>query len=277
MKQSIKEISIQKNIPYSDILWEFITHDFLWRLYKSNFTEIVWLSDAMYASGKRLELYYIYTKAENVEIEIKKIKEALFLDEKLNEHSQVVWNSDGLVDMWSFNVICDNTTVFYPIHIKKLKKENAGIPAQREIQLLNHKQKQIVLNTFSPELILGENMLEIVEKLELINSMKSYEKVYDILKNSSISGRHILEILNQQVEKEPRLAVMRRLEQLKEYRGYSYMKKRWNQHCKRVKRQEQWEEVVDLILAFIEPLWSALCQNEIFFDDWMPELGRFLG
>ena len=29
--------------------------------------------------------------------------------------------------------------------------------------------------------------------------------------------------------------------------------------------------------SFMKPLWHAVCCDEIFFDDWMPELGRYLG
>ena len=36
-------------------------------------------------------------------------------------------------------------------------------------------------------------------------------------------------------------------------------------------------DALDLILAFAGPVWNCLCDNEIFCDDWMPELGRFLG
>ena len=38
-----------------------------------------------------------------------------------------------------------------------------------------------------------------------------------------------------------------------------------------------WEETLDLILDFLTPVWSAFCNDEIFYDDWMPELGRFMG
>ena len=40
---------------------------------------------------------------------------------------------------------------------------------------------------------------------------------------------------------------------------------------------DEWEEVMDRIVSFTEPLWDALCENTVFLDDWMPELGRFLG
>ena len=84
-------------------------------------------------------------------------------------------------------------------------------------------------------------------------------------------------------QEKPKVASMRRLEQLGGYRSYTYMKKRWNRYCKRQDKLSEhhdsagWEETLDLILDFLTPVWSAFCNDEIFYDDWMPELGRFLG
>ena len=70
---------------------------------------------------------------------------------------------------------------------------------------------------------------------------------------------------------------MHRLEQVYGYRSYAYMKRRWEQYCKRLTRQQRayanagWEETLDLILDFLTPVWSAFCNVEIFYDDWMPE------
>ena len=49
---------------------------------------------------------------------------------------------------------------------------------------------------------------------------------------------------------------MHRLEQVYGYRSYAYMKRRWEQYCKRLTRQQRayanagWEETLDLILDF---------------------------
>ena len=107
--------------------------------------------------------------------------------------------------------------------------------------------------------------------------MKPYAVAYSILKENSVSGRHIVEIFRQKAEAKPRVVSMRRLEQVSGYRSYAYMRRRWQQHSKRNRLEVSWEDALDLILEFLTPLWSAFCNNEIFFDDWMPELGRFLG
>ena len=117
-----------------------------------------------------------------------------------------------------------------------------------------------------------------MRKLELIGDMKSYSVVNDILRTQPISGRYIIDELYRFAEKEPKVAKTKRMEQIVGYREYTYMRKRWEQYCKNHgKEVEPWAEVIDRIVTFLQPIWTCLCNNEIFFDDWMPELGRYLG
>ena len=103
-------------------------------------------------------------------------------------------------------------------------------------------------------------------------------RINDILKKDSISGRHILEEFRSLGEKEPKVVNLKRLEQIEGYRTYAYMEKKWQQYEKRQGRvPEEWSKVLDRVLRFLGPTWKAFCQNEVFFDDWMPELERFLG
>lgn len=71
---------------------------------------------------------------------------------------------------------------------------------------------------------------------------------------------------------------MRRLQQMTSYKDYGYMRKKWQQYEKKHKEDfEDWEILMERLLTFLAPIWTALCEDEIFLDDWMPELGRFLG
>ena len=137
---------------------------------------------------------------------------------------------------------------------------------------------------FSPESRLGEQLFEIMDKLELVSDMKPYGDAYEILKRYSVSGRQIIDNFKVRAKNKPKTVSMHRLEQVYGYRSYAYMKRRWEQYCKRLDttaeghmRNAGWEETLDLILDFLTPVWSAFCNDEIFYDDWMPELGRFLG
>ena len=47
---------------------------------------------------------------------------------------------------------------------------------------------------FAPESRLGEQLFEIMDKLELVSDMKPYGDAYEILKRYSVSGRQIIDI-----------------------------------------------------------------------------------
>jgi len=117
-----------------------------------------------------------------------------------------------------------------------------------------------------------------MDKLELIGDMGSYYRVYQILRSQPLSGRYVLEELTVLTDNAPKVKTERRLEQIAGYRDYAYMRKRWEKYLRNHGQQSvPWAEVLELILEFLRPIWHSLCSNEIFFDDWMPELGRFLG
>ena len=155
--------------------------------------------------------------------------------------------------------------------------ENAQSPKWKEMELLYAGKKPCQYLSYSKESVLAECLFEIVRKLELIGDMESYCIANEILRSQSISGRHMIEDFQVLGEKEPKVISMKRLQQLEGYKTYAYMRKRWEQYEKRQGRSpEDWSQVMDRILSFLGPMWKALCENEIFFDDWMPELGRFL-
>ena len=41
MKVDLRRISSEKNIPYSDVLWQYVTEDFLWRIDKAGLAPVL--------------------------------------------------------------------------------------------------------------------------------------------------------------------------------------------------------------------------------------------
>ena len=155
---------------------------------------------------------------------------------------------------------------------------NTKSPKKKELKLLFDTNKTCSYYIYSKESILSESLFEIMRKLELISDMETYDTVNEILKSQTVSGRHVLEDFEMMGKKEPKVVSMRRLQQMKSYRDYAYMKKKWQQYEKKHKDEfEEWELLMERLLAFLSPIWTALCEDEVFLDDWMPELGRFLG
>ena len=188
-----------------------------------------------------------------------------------------------LIHTWNLSAMCDGEKVPFAVRLERLDEADAGVPMTKNIVFMNSFYGDADICFFSPESRLGEQLFEIMDKLELVSDMKPYGDAYEILKRYSVSGRQIIDIFKVRAKNKPKTVSMHRLEQVYGYRSYAYMRKRWEQYCKRLTRQQRvyanagWEETLDLILDFLTPVWSAFCNDEIFYDDWMPELGRFLG
>ena len=71
---------------------------------------------------------------------------------------------------------------------------------------------------------------------------------------------------------------MKRVEEILSYRDYPYMKKLWQRYLRQQKKKTpSFEDVMELLAKFLPPIWEAVCRDEVFIGDWMPELLRFLG
>ena len=69
----------------------------------------------------------------------------------------------------------------------------------------------------------------------------------------------------------------KRIEMLESYDTYTYMKKRWEKYVRKQGMENvSWETVLHRIVLFLRPVWNAMCRDEVFFGDWMPDLERYL-
>lgn len=278
MKVDFKQICKEYNLSYSDALWKYASEDFLWRIKVNNLEEVLWLAKPEFKECERFALYYIEGKTSKKAGSPQEILDGKILGNKeVNSKSDIIWSGYQRENTWILTAKLDDTEIPFSVKIMTLAEEKAGVPAKTEFAALNHSHKNIKLYSYSPESILADLIFEIMEKLELIGNMDSYVSIYLILRNSPISGRHIVDILKEHAATKPKVVSYRRLEQIKGYMNYAYMRKRWDKSRKKMNVDTTWEEALSLIIGFIEPLWNAMCGNEIFFDDWMPELGRFLG
>ena len=130
---------------------------------------------------------------------------------------------------------------------------------------------------FPTEEYLAQGFYEILDKLELLNNLSWYKEIYDILKLEAVDGRRVWECLGKRLETKKIPSFEKRLETIKSYENYGYMKKKWKNEKKRQKGEfPEWNQVISLLAAFIAPVFEAIVQDEIFFGDWMPQLGRYL-
>lgn len=291
------EKSKVENISLSDLLYGYVLEDIMKRIIKSEFREYLWLmNEKIFGveaykknTKERFEFIYVESGKKSFQQEptpgqafssslMKKFADEIFVEK---ENSKIRWGYE-IYEKENGVLILAIATYFdmrIPVNIGiNAIHVGATRPKRRDFSFLFDEKKICEFLLYSKENVLSESIFEIMRKLELISNMESYDRVNEIIKNQSISGRHIIEDLKSMGEKEPKVVTMKRLEQVSSYKNYGYMKKKWQQYAKKHKAEvEDWEEVMERMELFLRPLWTALCKDEIFFDDWMPELRRFLG
>lgn len=294
--QEWKQQSEKNGIPLSDILYGYAIERLMLRIEKSSFHEFVWLTnedglgEQAYKKKVKDRLFFFY-RVSGRKVFQERVQAGHPLSKAVVElFEKEVLEADADDMVWTSYI--EETATGYVLHIEGhyldmrvpvvliLEKapEKAQSPKWKELELLYAGKKPCRYLSYSRESELAECLFELVRKLELVGDMEAYSVANHILKNDSISGRHILEDFEVLRQKEPKVVSMKRLEQLEGYKTYAYMRKKWEKYEKRQgQKPEDWEEVLERILSFLRPMWRALCENEIFFDDWMPELGRFLG
>lgn len=150
-------------------------------------------------------------------------------------------------------------------------------PRKESFFLTAFSGEEVFYNCFLPESILVEKYMEIVTKLELIQSLRPYYDVYHLLERENVDGRKVRDYINEQCENWNVPKDMSRIEMVKTYKNYAYMKKKWKVFLRSIHSKEPgWEQVMERFISFFEPIWKAVIEDFIFFGDWMPELNRFL-
>lgn len=294
---SLKKRSEELDIPFSDLLWGYMIEDMMLRIYQSEYKDILWLEtvpiigEAAYRAREQKRISFFYQENDRP-MPPEKLKpgqklsvlmaEQLMADIFCTDNRQEIhWEGQvheksGIYFLGLEGTYCQmRVPVMLCLHGGREEKQ---IPGRREEELTAIPGKKVSYFIYAPEYQLSRAIFTIMERLELVSDMGCYWKLYETLKNQSLSGRFVLEELEILAEQEPKVKTKKRLEQIAGYRNYSYMRKRWEKYLRNHKQKPvAWEEALDLILNFAEPVWNCLCDNQIFFDDWMPELGRFLG
>lgn len=167
---------------------------------------------------------------------------------------------------------------YIPFSVKVVSVDRTvGFPIQKKMHLFMENNKTIDVYLSPVEEILAEHLAQIMKQLELLNEMERYLSVYDILKKYPVEGRKMKNALEKLCD-DCHIPKSREAFLLwQTYENYTYMKKKWKVLLRKEKRKEPaWEEMFSLVKQFLEPIWSAICREEVFFSDWMPEITRFL-
>lgn len=176
----------------------------------------------------------------------------------------------------SLELLLEDMYVPLVVDVEKILTSHL-FPREETLRLLMENNKAVTLKLYPIEQMAALHLAEIIKQLELINQMEHYMELYDILKKYPIEGRKVKDEMVRLCEEMKIFTDEKAYSLWVTYYDYTYMKKKWKVLLRQQKREEPtWQEAFLLIKKFFEPIWQAVCREEVFFGDWMPEIERFL-
>ena len=152
-----------------------------------------------------------------------------------------------------------------------------GATKTTSLPLCYKNDQYIEIPCFYPEAELAESFVECWERMELLKEMSRLEHIYLMGKTFSLDGRRLSEYLEYYFQEKGKTFSKERCAQVFACGKNAYLKKRWKAYLSKEKRTSpSWEETMGFIQSLYEPVILVLCENEIFFGDWMPVVGRYL-
>ena len=227
----LQEKSEEWKIPFSNLLAGFVLEEFMLRFSASEFNDRLLLRNGymfgleQYRKKNILKLDFFCEPDENIPQKLLQ----LYLEKR--EGSPVRWQgTESLQQMGAclelqgqFEEMKVPVTV--GIHFMHLGKIWGLV--EKEIPFLLDETKRIAWKQFPAELVLAKQIFVILRDMELIPDMEIYREVFFILRNETLNGRHVCELLEDMCKTEEMIPDMERAEQIFSYRDYPYMKKRW--------------------------------------------------
>lgn len=292
-KAKLKRISEERQIPFSNLLAEYMLEEIFFLFCDSDFSENIWIKND-----------YIFQKEDYVNRQYYSLELVYHVDEKANRKEKITPGqvlSKELVEYMLSNVFVKEKTKWIRFKWKyQLENEGLGvdiqaeyeemtvpihveiesiynqmvIPEKKEVNSMIRSGEKLVYRHYPIEAILVEELFKIVQYMELIPSMETYHMVYTIISRELLQGLHIRETFLGVCEKNGFTCDEKRGQTIIGYKNYAYMRKKWDKYAKNY--DITWEQVMEKIEKFFLPIWNSICRDEVFFGDWMPELGRYL-
>lgn len=295
-KAALKAKSEELKIPFSNLLAGFVLEELMYLITDSVFSETLILKNEtvfgldQYRNKNVLTLKFAYLLKDDViksgefkpgqavSLKLAYLMLARFLDkEKIPE---IKWRGKTSIekDRIDMKINGEFEEMTVPIRILIDPIPDLEMSLERGTLYPFMRNDAVIRYLRYPwELALSESLYLILKDMELIPEMSIYDSVYRILHKELVDGRHIQEQILLYCKRDRIELQEERIDEILSYRDYPYMRKRWDKYKKRSGgNKPAWEEVLNTIKSFLPSVWRAICRDEIFFGDWMPELGRFL-
>lgn len=280
-KGNIKEKSEQLNIPFKNLLSAAVCEIVIELLANGKYCNELYLCNSaefksdVYKDLCISNIYYEYVRDLDDKMAI------LYMRDILKEimakgalEGMVVNGSVGETGI-SLKITIDD--MYIPINLYFKKHGASHEPEKITLELIAYGNRKVDVLINPKEEELSKHLLEIIDKLELINNMDHYYDAYEILTSNPVNGRKVKDRLNELVKEKEIVIDDTRLNMLKSYGDYTYMKRKWKVELRQKKKSEpKWSDVNNCLINFLSPIWDAMEKNMVFLGDWMPQLKRFL-
>lgn len=295
-KAALKAKSEELGIPFSNLLAGYVLEELMYLIEDSPFSLFLWLKNSsvlgieQYRKKNILTLEFAYltdklamkkdgiVPGQKLSLKMGYVMLASILKEE--KVPEIKWKGRASVkgNMVELEVAGEFAEMTVPVHIRVTEMEEEGmVPLRKQFPLFMEPGKRIPYLEYPLEIILTEQLFAVIKNMELLPEMSAYDRIYQILSQEAVDGRHIREMLWDICKKEQLIPEESRVEEILSYRSYTYMRKRWEKYLRHRKRKEpSWEEIMEQLSGFLPRIWNSICRDEVFFGDWMPGLGRFL-
>lgn len=301
-RSDLKKYSEQQNIPFAQVLGWYVAGLVLYFTEKTGFNQNLLVKTPVSLDPHQdvhiledgIKCYYLedksigkaagfipgcaYTRdfAAKLLLQIQKaaVKEDCPLVIKIGTGNRVEFSFDGMYV--PLEVKIEPGTDFFKEKKSDIEDEELDDFSKEKAtyEFFDPEIQEIDVRVYPKEYQAADYICEIIEKLELINDMDIYLYLYRLLGTTKFAARDIYDAI--EAEKKSELS-WHSFEVFKSYVKNSHMKKKWKVLLRRHRIKEPgWEETMEVLISFIEPIWAALTKDELFFGDWMPELRRYL-
>lgn len=282
----LRQRSEELQIPFENLLAASVLEEIVQRIAESSVADSIWLKNSVRLSREnyrnRVERNLSFFILDSRKLTYKKTEVSRIFAELFRnlKKDAVHWNYTVWVDRNRITADLVATVALIPVPVRILFEQVRMadlVPYSRDLKLFIHNSRTVRILCYPSEYLLTEKIVEMIEKLELINDLSCYMEVFYLLKKEALSGRTMCELLRESCGKHKIEIEESRMQMLFSYRNQGYMKKKWHAYLRREQRKSpSWEEVMDVLEQFLLRLWEHLCRNLVYLGDWMPELGRFL-
>ena len=280
-KGNIKEKSEQLNIPFKNLLSAAVCEIVIELLANGKYCNELYLCNSaefksdVYKDLCISNIYYEYVRDLDDKMAILYMRD--ILKEIMAKGSLEGMAVNGSVGETGISLKITVDDMYIPINLYFKKHGASHEPEKISLELIAYGNRRVDVLINPKEEELSKHLLEIIDKLELINNMDHYYDAYEILTSNPVNGRKVKDRLTELVKEKGITIDDSRLNMLKSYGDYTYMKRKWKVELRQKKKSEpQWSDVNNCLMNFLSPIWDAMEKNMVFLGDWMPQLKRFL-